>query len=248
MGPSLKDPNIPRAPLAPATSDKAYNALVDHVGDMTRTLAAMVGAAPDDRPVIREIFLAQTSDNAPSGQNAFSAKDARYWLNRSVPLNNKTTDKFGVQLDEFRKVGLYDATVPGVNLAELFPQASDSAPANSGGTHLLPPKTPVLVFAISARTSPLKKFYVFVRAPNIGAIFRVNLTQTGGSNGTQSTAPTYTYTATDLNSNQLGTGLSPERPRPNGAVTAATKGTGYYNTSGTFVLAEAWETPGSGHC
>ncbi len=81
-----------------------------------------------------------------------------------------------------------------------------------------------------------------------GTMFRVNLVQTGGSNGTKTTAASWTYTATDLGGATLGTGLAPERTRENGTRAAATKGEGYYNTAGTFVLAEAWELRGTGAC
>ncbi len=85
-------------------------------------------------------------------------------------------------------------------------------------------------------------------ATNKGGVFVVALTQTGGATGTQSAAATWTYTATSLAGVVLGTVLSPERPRSFGTRTAATKGYAYYNNAGTFTLAEAWETPGSGGC
>jgi hypothetical protein len=83
------------------------------------------------------------------------------------------------------------------------------------------------------------------KSADIGGLFRVDLTQTGGSNGTKTTAASYTYTVTDLAGVQLATGASPEKPRENGTKTAATKGYGYYDAAGTFVLAEAWEAPGT---
>ena len=80
--------------------------------------------------------------------------------------------------------------------------------------------------------------------------FRVDLTQTGGSNGTKTTAASWTYTAKKQGDSTvtLGTVLAPERTRENGTRTAATKGSGYYNNAGDFVLAEAWESHGTGGC
>ena len=76
----------------------------------------------------------------------------------------------------------------------------------------------------------------------------VTLSQTGGSNGTQTTTASYTYTATDLNGNVIGTGLSPAVPRTVGAVTPATYGTVYFNSSNTLVLQVAYEVPTTSGC
>jgi hypothetical protein len=81
-----------------------------------------------------------------------------------------------------------------------------------------------------------------------GDLFRVNLTQTGGANGTTSAAPTYTYTATDLNGLQLGTGLSPEFRYMFGTHAVATIGTGYFNSTGTFVHCQAFELKTTAVC
>lgn len=89
---------------------------------------------------------------------------------------------------------------------------------------------------------------VFVRTEVTGTLFKVALTQTGGSNGTTGSAATWTYTATSLSGNTLGTGLSPEKPRPFGTMTAATRGTGYLDGTGAFTLSEAYEKEGSTVC
>jgi len=81
-----------------------------------------------------------------------------------------------------------------------------------------------------------------------GLLFVVNLTQNSGANGTNTTAATWTYNVTDLAGKSLGTNLSPQRPRAWGTAAAATMGMGYFDTSGVFYLAEAWETAGSGGC
>jgi hypothetical protein len=81
-----------------------------------------------------------------------------------------------------------------------------------------------------------------------GILFAVTLSQTGGSNGNKTTAASWTYTVTSLAGVQLGTSKSPEWPRPNGTMTAATKGLAYYDNDGALVLSVAFEQPGSGGC
>lgn len=89
---------------------------------------------------------------------------------------------------------------------------------------------------------------VLVVKRSVGSTFVVNLEQTGGANGDQTTAPTWTYTVTNLLGRELGTVVSPQRPRTAGLFTAATKGYGYYDEDHAFQLAEAWETPDTWAC
>jgi hypothetical protein len=82
-----------------------------------------------------------------------------------------------------------------------------------------------------------------------GPMFPVALTQTGGSNGSQTTQATWTYTANNLTGDTLGTVLSPQWPRQqNGELNAATAGVGYYDVTGTFVLSIAYEYAPTGPC
>lgn len=79
-------------------------------------------------------------------------------------------------------------------------------------------------------------------------LFVVTVTQVGGSNGTQSTAASYTYDVKDLLGNTLATAVALARPRPNGAVSA---GNGYglaFYDGNSLKLWDAGEIPGSGHC
>lgn len=69
------------------------------------------------------------------------------------------------------------------------------------------------------------------------SLFPVNVTQTGGAAGSDSAACSFTYTVNNLDSDQLGTAMSPTWAREaKGKKVAATHGTGYYNAGGTFVL------------
>ena len=84
--------------------------------------------------------------------------------------------------------------------------------------------------------------------------FRVKLVQSGGSNGSSTVAPTYTYHAyrpndtsneRKLNTASSGAAVSPEKTSPVGLVTAATIGLAYYDNTGAFTLYEAYEKPGT---
>ena len=90
---------------------------------------------------------------------------------------------------------------------------------------------------------------IFMVGADPGVFFRVNLTQTGGSLGNKTTKSSWTYTANiPGTSTALGTSLSPETGRTNGTLAAATKGVGYYDASGTFVLYSAAELIGTAGC
>lgn len=76
----------------------------------------------------------------------------------------------------------------------------------------------------------------------VGILFPVVLTQTGGSQGTYSTAASWTYTVDDINSNELATELNPvDAPhtwtRPTvGQMRTATAGYAYYAAGPTLVV------------
>jgi hypothetical protein len=94
----------------------------------------------------------------------------------------------------------------------------------------------------------VKLAYVELTPAAPGVHFYVALTQTGGSNGTDTTAATWTYTAVSVTGAPCGTAMAPDRPRGFGTFAAATKGVGYYDNSGDFKLADAYETPGTEEC
>lgn len=85
-------------------------------------------------------------------------------------------------------------------------------------------------------------------------MYRVYLTQTGGSGGSNSppTAPTWTYSArlyVNTSDNTVGTGLSPTWGRYLAAAHAAgTEGMGYFNSAGEFVLLTTNEKPTTTGC
>lgn len=111
--------------------------------------------------------------------------------------------------------------------------------------HAIANDTPVLGVLLGSTTD--NKLIIGVSLPTGDGV--CVLSQVGGANGTQSAAPTYTYTATDVRTGaELGVALTPEVSRPFGSVTAATRGVGYFNADGEYVLTHAFETPGSGAC
>ena len=83
---------------------------------------------------------------------------------------------------------------------------------------------------------------------------RAKLVQVGGANATSATtAATWTYDCywgwDATNAHKLNSSpLSPERPRGLGTYSAATAGSGYFGADGSFVLADAYETPGTEEC
>jgi hypothetical protein len=75
--------------------------------------------------------------------------------------------------------------------------------------------------------------YYLLSAPSAAGLFPVKVQQTGGSNGTNTTAATYTYTVRSIAWNgstggsTLGTGVAVSKPRENGEVTLQSGSTGY---------------------
>lgn len=102
------------------------------------------------------------------------------------------------------------------------------------------------VAALEARIPP--RLLISPGLPRGRIVFPVDLTQTGGSNGNKTTAATWTYTVNDLDGNELGTAVSPLKVRPNGTMTAATKGIAYYDEDGNLVLYDTNERYGTGGC
>jgi hypothetical protein len=84
-------------------------------------------------------------------------------------------------------------------------------------------------------------------------LFAVRVEQTGGSDGTSSTAASWTYTVRDVSSTvTLGTVVAVARPRPNGLMTYQSGsdgfGVAFYDDDGTLKLWDAGEVPTTGAC
>lgn len=79
-------------------------------------------------------------------------------------------------------------------------------------------------------------------------LFPVTVTQTGGSNGSKTSAASYTYTVKTLDGTTIGTSVALAKTRPYGLVTAgSTYGLAFYDGT-TLKLWDAGEYPGSGGC
>lgn len=121
----------------------------------------------------------------------------------------------------------------------------DIAPQGGGGDEGLAARVDALERMM---THVLENLFPQTEAVNSDAeLFPVTLTSTGGATGTKTTTATYVYTAVDTGGVTVGTSLTPEWPRPNGTMTAATKGI-CRRTAGTVTLAIAYEKPGTGAC
>ena len=132
-------------------------------------------------------------------------------------------------------------TVIGVNLSETKNPTGTHWLQADGTKYVLARRTPRIT--ASSSNSQVGNLYVEFDEAKPGGLFPVNLTQSGGSNGSASSTASYTYNATDaFTGNSISGGpFSVTWNRRNGLVNAATHGTGYYNSSGTFVLWEADE-------
>lgn len=88
----------------------------------------------------------------------------------------------------------------------------------------------------------------------MGVLFPVTLAQTGGADGTNAAAATWTYTVTDVRQSvELGTSVDPTASphkwvRDIGPMAKATAGLAYWSSPGTFVLTWLNELPSSELC
>lgn len=94
-------------------------------------------------------------------------------------------------------------------------------------------------------------------ARGVAGLFPVKVEKTGGTNGTNTTAASYTYTVRSIGWNgtdggtTLGTGVAVSRPRMNGAVTFQAGSTGYgvaFMDGSTLVLWDAGEKLNTAGC
>lgn len=85
--------------------------------------------------------------------------------------------------------------------------------------------------------------YTFAAAPADGDPFAVELEEDGGSDGDDSSTASWTYTVTAAgNGEELGTTIAVAWARPNGSMTAATKGIAHYEGA-TLILDSSDEVP-----
>ena len=92
-------------------------------------------------------------------------------------------------------------------------------------------------------------------APDAGSLFPITMAQTGGSQGTNAAAASWTYTVTDtLSGATIGTGVNPVNSphlwrRPSiGQMVAATAGLAYRTAAGALVITWTNEVEGPEAC
>jgi hypothetical protein len=120
----------------------------------------------------------------------------------------------------------------------------------AAGTHTLAADTEVLVLALVGSDKNQTPFYVFFHEAG-ARLIPVTLTADGGSNGTATTTPSYTYKwpVDLLTGNEIkkadgsrATGLGPTWARNKGEFARGTNGLVYINTDGDPVLYQVDET------
>lgn len=257
---TLANSDIPSAPLDANTSDQQYNRLVNRVGEIQQYLGDNL-RGPDGRggrPGMPDIFIGYTASSPPNGGSGSTYTDARYYVVRCVapdpnggrPTYDKQgslTENLSINDDPFAGKMSLPTYVVATNLAELTGHVTDTS--GSPGTHLLHDNTIVLVIGFTSRANPVKRTYVFMQ-PLPRGLFPVNLTQSGGSNGSAGVVATYTYNATNAitGASISGGPFAVTWARANGLVNAATHGTMYVGSDGTYHLWQADETPMDDTC
>lgn len=112
--------------------------------------------------------------------------------------------------------------------------------------------TYVQAYGVGTTSNAIVYVFEYVGLINPAATFAVKVQQTGGSNGTDTTTATYTYTVRTLPWNgtsggeTLGTNVPVSRPRPNGLMTVQAGSTGYglaFRDGSTLILWDAGEVP-----
>lgn len=92
---------------------------------------------------------------------------------------------------------------------------------------------------------------VLVNAGQSGGLFVVKVEKDGGTNGSATTAASYTYTVRSLDGETLGTAVPVALPRPNGMVTYQGGSDGYglaFYDGETLKLLDAGEVPETDTC
>lgn len=237
---------VPRFPIDPAQSATEMQKLSDAVEQLQRTVSdnfspMAVRRGQASLPVVVKISGNKVTGTDGSGNSTSVTLGKRWYAGKmQVPPTALSTNPFDPATD--------------LDLSKLYSNkgsGSDDCYVMVPGTGSVPPDSYIFGdfqgLAVPSDGSLPVRPVILAGIP--AGLFVVSLTQTGGSNGTQSTAASWTYTAKSLDGNiTYGTTLSPKRTRANGTATAATLGTGYFDNTLAFQLYEALEYPGTDHC
>lgn len=184
-----------------------------------------------------QVWFGLVTDAGPSAEADYT--DERYWVKRAK-IDLDELDNAETAITFAAKTGVFEETVTATNLTEVIT-----------GNHRLPVDTPVILFRFFDDGTKSIPRYIFWTRRDSNELFPVDVSQTGGSGGNKTTKTSYTYTATDaITAVELGTVLSPvfNTRTATGAHVAATKGTGYFDEAGNFVLYQINEVPDVGEC
>jgi hypothetical protein len=194
----------------------------------------------------RKTWMRPRSRSSPIGHGG----DTRVWAKvssnctKSGTYNGKSATRNATEFDETASGALsiatyYDfASAEDQVLVNFFETGTDS--------HILPVNCVIFGWRKGATKSskPIIELDHF-----FAGVFQVACTQTGGSDGSATTAASYTYTVkTQDGVTTLGTGVAVTGPRPKGLTNVGTVGIAYYDSSGALKLWSAGETPTSGTC
>lgn len=186
-----------------------------------------------------ETYICTLTNAGPSGESDFSG-NGLYWARLQQILPGQQTDPFktaNAYAPQVQNPGgsgdAFPLVIPVTNLPEANVASGRALPTD--GSRI------VRVYAeFDAGNPDTGPGVRYVMEEGVAGLFPVNVVQSGGSAGNSTTACTFTYgTVTNAITSAAitGSGLSPTWARPSiGKMVAATHGTGYYNSSGTFVL------------
>jgi hypothetical protein len=162
-----------------------------------------------------------------------------------VVSDSGRTDAIIAQIDTDNADGTYDATEQ-QNSSGTFSDASTGRglvfdSGNNGNLYELNgvAGVPVGTYVVVHRVADVSgdPIWYFDSGWGVGTLFPVDLTQTGGVAGDDTTKCSFTYTVDSLSGEELLTAASPAWARPAyGKMVAGTNGVAYYNSAGTCIL------------
>lgn len=212
------------------------NAMINELRRLGKLkVSAPLGKHDDGSGV--SLFLGDIGDKRVWAKvSSVATKDGTY--------NGKSATRNSTAFDETAAGGLSIATY------YAFASTEDCVLVNffetGTGSHILPVDCVVFGWlqGVTSGGKPLVELDHF-----FAGVFQVAVTQTGGSDGSPSTAASYTYTVKTQDSvTTLGTVIAVTGPRPKGLTNVGTVGLAYYDSSGAVKLWSAGETPTTAAC
>jgi len=221
--------------------NEAWDYLIDRSAMPMDGIFRTLGIDETQRPVV--VGIGVTVDSGPASEADYT--DARYWV-QIITIDNTggTTEDDIITKTDLAPMTAEDggADIPTIKTAT-------NASEWMAGSHTVPIGTLVIFFGfIDSANDTANMRYIFA-GPAPADMKTAKLTVNSGAMGTKTTTSTWTYDATDIYGNSLGTNLSPAVPRENGTFGSAAWGWGYMAPDGSgFVLVKAEEVRGTSGC